>query len=388
MTRDSDAAFKSLGRPGQRRQDSFELTSDGPLIEGLLRRHLATAGTFASVDPPEVLARRAGVPEDKIIRLNANENPYGCSPAVARAIAATPLHVYPDPMQRRVRKALAEYTGLDAANIALGSGSGELIDLLFRIFVDPGDSIVECDPTFGMYRFCAGVAGGRVHTVPRDETFEIDVPAVRKTLDPTTKIVFINSPNNPTGNPASEGQVRALLETGRLVVVDEAYFEFCGQSFSGLVEEYENIVVLRTMSKWAGIAGLRVGYGLAHSTVVDQLLKVKVPYNLSTAAEVAVMASLDDADVLLEKVQAIIDERERMFSLLEGVPGLKPWPSRGNYILCQMADGRAQEVFESLARSGIFVRLPGSDRLSDSFRVSVGTPDQTDSFVAALRELV
>ena len=360
---------------------------DSSTITGLVRRHLSTAGTFASVDPPEVLARKAGVPQDKIIRLNANENPYGCSPAVARAIAAAPLHVYPDPMQRGARKAIAEYTGTDAANIVLGSGSGELIDLLFRIFIDPDDSIVECDPTFGMYRFCAGVAGGRVHSVPRDESFEIDVRAVRDAIEPATKIVFINSPNNPTGNPASDDQVRTLLETGRLVVVDEAYFEFCGESFSGLVEEYDNIVILRTMSKWAGIAGLRVGYALAHASVVHQLLRVKVPYNLSIAAEVAVTASLDDADALLERVQAIIDERERMFSLLRGVPGLKPWPSRGNFILCQMADGRAQEVFESLARRGIFVRLPGSDRLKDCFRVSVGTPDQTDAFVAALGEL-
>ena len=134
---------------------------DTPGIGGLLRRHLATAGTFASVDPPEVLARRAGVPEDKLIRLNANESPYGCSPAVAEALASASLNVYPDPMQRSVRKALADSTGIDASNIVLGSGSGELIDLLFRIFVDPDDSIIECDPTFGMYRFCAGVAGGR-----------------------------------------------------------------------------------------------------------------------------------------------------------------------------------------------------------------------------------
>ena len=291
-------------------------------------------------------------------------------------------------MQRAARNALADYTGIDAANIVLGSGSGELIDLLFRIFIDPDDSIVECDPTFGMYGFCAGVAGGRVLSVPRDERFEIDVRGVEDAIDSTTKIIFINSPNNPTGNPASDEQVRSLLETGRLVVVDEAYFEFCGDSFSGLIGEYENLVVLRTMSKWAGIAGLRVGYAFAHASVVDQVLKVKVPYNLSAAAEAAVVASLGDADALMERVQRIIDERERMFSLLESMPGLTPWRSRGNFILCQMADGRAQGVFEGLARRGIFVRLPGSERLNDCFRVSVGTPEQTEAFVAALSDLV
>ncbi len=359
-----------------------------PAVDRLIRPHLATAGRFASVDPPEVLARRAGAPEDRIIRLNANENPYGPSPAVPKAIASSRLHLYPDPMQRRVRKALSGYVGLDPANIVLGSGSGELIDLLFRLFVDPGDSVIECDPTFGMYRFCAGVAGGRVISVPRDERFEIDVRSVEDAVEPDTKMVFVNSPNNPTGNPASEEQVRALLDTGALIVVDEAYFEFHGRSLSALLEEHDNLVVLRTMSKWAGIAGLRVGYALTHPDIVDALLGVKIPYNLSTIAELAVVASLEDADALLARVKTIVDERERLFLLLGDVPGLTPWPSKGNFILCQVAHGRAHDIFEGLAKRGIFVRLPGSDRLKDCFRVSIGTPGQNQAFVDALRELV
>ena len=357
-------------------------------MEKLFRRHLLEARGFASVDPPEVLARRAGIPEDRIIRLNANENPYGCSPAVAHALATAPLHVYPDPMQRRVRKALAGYTGMQEANIVCGAGSGELIDLLFRIFIDPGDAIVLCDPTFGMYSFCAGVAGAPVKSVPRDGQFEIDVRAVEEAVDAETKIIFVNSPNNPTGNLVSDAQVRQLLETRRIVVVDEAYFEFLNESRKGLVEEYENLVVLRTMSKWAGLAGLRVGYALTSAQVVDQLIKVKIPYNLSTVAETAVLTSLEHADSLLENVRRIVDERERMFSLLRDIPSLTPWPSGGNFILCQMAGGRAQEVFEGLARRGIFVRLPGSERLKDCFRVSVGTPEQTEAFLAALRDQV
>ena len=358
-----------------------------PAVGRLIRPHLATADRFASVDPPEVLARRAGAPEDRIIRLNANENPYGPSPAVAKAIASSRLHLYPDPMQRRVRKALSGYVGLDPANIVLGSGSGELIDLLFRLFVDPGDSVIECDPTFGMYRFCAGVAGGRVISVPRDERFEIDVRSVEDAVEPDTKMVFVNSPNNPTGNPASEEQVRALLDTGALIVVDEAYFEFHGRSLSALLEEHDNLVVLRTMSKWAGIAGLRVGYALTHPDIVDALLGVKIPYNLSTIAELAVVASLEDADALLARVKTIVDERERLFLLLGDVPGLTPWPSKGNFILCQVDGGRARDIFEGLAERGIFVRLPGSERLKDCFRVSIGTPDQNEAFVAALRQI-
>ena len=339
------------------------------------------------MDPPEVLARRAGVSEDRIIRLNANENPYGPSPAVTRAIASSPLHLYPDPMQRRVRDALSDYVGLDPSNIVLGSGSGELIDLLFRVFVDPGDSVIECDPTFGMYRFCAGVAGAHLISIPRDDRFEIDVRSVVAAVEPTTKMIFVNSPNNPTGNPASEEQVRVLLDVGPLVVVDEAYFEFHGRTLSVLLAERDNLVVLRTMSKWAGIAGLRVGYTLAHPGVVDALLGVKIPYNLSTIAEIAAVASLEDADTLLERVRTIVHERERLFSLLENMPGLKPWPSKGNFILCQTDAGRARDIFEGLARLGIFVRLPGPGRLGDCFRVTIGTPDQSDAFVTALHEM-
>ena len=360
----------------------------GPAVGRLIRPHLADAGRFASVDPPEVLARRAGVSEDRIIRLNANENPYGPSPAVTEAVASGPLHLYPDPMQRRVRNALSGYVGLDPSSIVLGSGSGELIDLLFRVFVDPGDSVIECDPTFGMYRFCAGVAGARLISVPRDERFEIDVPSVLAAVEPNTKMIFVNSPNNPTGNPASEEQVRTLLDAGPLVVVDEAYFEFHSRSLSALLAGRDNLVVLRTMSKWAGIAGLRVGYALAHPDVVDALLGVKIPYNLSTVAETAVVASLQDADALLDRVSTIVDERERLFSLLENMPGLTPWPSKGNFILCRMDDGQALDIFEGLARHGIFVRLPGPGRLGDCFRVSIGTPAQNDAFIAALRRIV
>ena len=360
-------------------------TSD---IDRLIRTHLADLKTFASVDPPEVLAERAGIPVDQIIRLNANENPYGCSPRVAEALANLPLHVYPDPLQRRVRRALADYTGLDDTSIVAGAGSGELIGLLFQVFVDTGDAIIECDPTFGMYSFGARVADAEARSVPRDTNFEIDVAAVENAIDSKAKMIFINSPNNPTGNPASEEQVRPLLETGRIVVVDEAYYEFCNQTFAGLLSEYENLVVLRTTSKWAGIAGLRLGYALASPKVVNHVIDIKSPYNVSTAAEAALLASLEDADALLEKVQRIIDERDRMFSLLRGIADLKLWPSCGNYILCEFASGRALEVFEGLARRGIFVRRFGLERLEDCFRITVGTPEQTDAVIGALKELV
>ena len=356
-------------------------------VEKLIRSHLVDIQVYEPVDPPELLAERAGVPPSEIVKLNGNENPYGGSQKAVEAVAKAPLHIYPDPFQRRMRSALGDYTGLDPERIIAGAGSDELIDLLFRLFISPGDKIIDCDPTFAMYAFCARVAGGCIQMVPRDERFEIDVHAVKKAVDSKSKIIFLSSPNNPTGNLAAEAQVRELLETGLVVVVDEAYHEFCGRSVAHLVPEHENLVVLRTMSKWAGLAGLRVGYGLMSPRLVGHIMDIKPPYNVNVAAEAALLASLEDAPALLENVKAIAHERQRMFSLLEGLPGVRPWPSFGNFILCQLASGAASRVYEGLAMRGVFVRRFSSHRLRDCLRVSVGRPDQTDAFIAALREL-
>ena len=357
-------------------------------IDGLVNPHLAGMETFKPVDPPEVLAKRAGIPEDRIIRLNANENPYGASSRAAAAMARVKLHVYPDPQQRKIRRALAGFTGFEPEQLIAGAGSDELIDLMFRLFVLPGDTIIECVPTFGMYVFDARVAGVNTKSIDRDEIFEIDVEAVMNAIGPRVKIIFLNSPNNPTGNLASESQVRAILDSGLIVVVDEAYCEFAGQTVAGMVPEHENLVVLRTMSKWAGLAGLRIGYGIMSPKLVRYLLDIKQPYNVNVAAEEAVLASLEDADTLLQNVRLIVEERDRMYCLLESIDGVKPWPSRGNYVLCDFQPGRASELYEGLAAQGIFVRMFGHQRLRDSLRISVGTPEQTDAVIGALHELV
>ena len=357
-------------------------------VEKLIRPHLVDIKTYAPVDPPEALAEQAGIPEDRVIKLNANENPFGASPKAVDAVANVSLHVYPDPLQRRMRQALGEYCRIDPEYVIVGAGSDELIDLLFRLFMDRGDSILDCEPTFGMYSFSARVAGAEVGLVPRDELFEIDLDAVKDATGPRTKMIFISSPNNPTGNLASESQVRGLLAMGLIVVVDEAYYEFCGQTVAGLIPDHENLVVLRTMSKWAGLAGLRVGYGIMSPALVKHVIDIKSPYNVNVAAEAALLASIEDAPALLEKVALITEERERMHSLLQSMPGVTPWPSYGNFILCQFPPGRAQAIYEGLAKRGIFVRNFDSERLRDCFRMSVGTPDQTDALIEAMNELV
>ncbi len=357
-------------------------------IDRLVRPHLAEVRTYGSMDPPEVLARRAGIPTDRIVKLNGNENPYGPSPRAREAVAAVPLHVYPDPLQRSIRESLSEYTEIGPEHLIAGAGADELIDLVFRLFVSPGDRIVDCDPTFAMYAFLARVSDAEIAMVPRDDLFDVDAAAVKHAIDDKTKVIFITSPNNPTGNVTGEREVLELLETGRVVVVDEAYFEFCGRTVAGLVPNHDNLVVLRTLSKWAGIAGLRFGYGIMSSGIARRLMDIKQPYNVNVAAEAAASASLADAPALLANVGKIVAERERLFSALSAMPGVTPTPSHGNFVLCQVAPGTAGEVYEDLAGKGVFVRMFDSPRLADCFRVAVGAPSDSDAFLEALDGLV
>ena len=350
--------------------------------------HIRALEAYEGVDPMEVLAERAGIPPEKIIRLNGNENPYGPSPKVAKALGSFQnFNHYPDPGQRNLRRVLSGYMNVDPERIVAGNGSDELIDLLLRMYVGVGDNVIIPTPAFGMYSFSAGICGGEAIPVERDDNFEIDLESMKSAITAKSKIIFLTSPNNPTGNIIPEAQTRALLDTGLLVVMDEAYFEFCGETAIPLLSEYKNLVVLRTFSKWAGLAGLRIGVGAMDPDLAATMMAMKPPYNVNLAAEVALTTSLEDTPGLLERVKQIVAERDRMMRRLQQIPNLKPWPSRANFILCQVPEGRGKEIFESLCTRGIFLRYWGSGRLKDFIRTSIGLPHETDAVVEAFAEL-
>ena len=358
-------------------------------VMSLLQPHIRGLEMYQGVDPMEVLAQKAGIPPHKIIKLNGNENPYGPSPSVMEALGNYKLYnLYPDPEQRQLRNALAEYLGVEPEYIVAGNGSDEIIDLILRMFLGLGDATVDHTPTFGMYSVCTRICGGDVEVVPRGESFEIDLEATRLVLGSRTKVIFLASPNNPTGNVAPEWEVRQLLATGTLVVMDEAYYEFCGQTMIPLVHEYPNLIVLRTFSKWAGLAGLRIGLGVMNPDIARVMMGVKPPYNVNLAAEVALLASLEDREGLVKRVNAIVDERDRMFSLLKEVPGVRPCPSQANFVLCQLPSGRGKQVFEGLASKGIFLRYFSNPRLEDYVRISVGLPHETDAVIETLNSVL
>jgi histidinol-phosphate aminotransferase len=295
-------------------------------------------------------------------------------------------HIYPDPAQGKVREAVAEYVGAEPERIFLGVGSDEILSILAQILLSKGDRVVTAPPTFGMYEFLGHVRDAEVVNVPRREDFELDVPALERAAS-NAKMVFLASPNNPTGNPLPMEEVAALLQSDALVVVDEAYAEFSGESVAGLVAAHDNLVVIRTFSKWAGLAGLRIGYAIMAPQLVDLIWRIKVPYNLSVAAEQAVLVTLEDREYLMRNVQAIIDERERLSERLNSIPWLRPYPSAANFVLCDVAGVEARAVRDDLRREGIMIRYFDSPMLRNCVRISVGTPADTDRLMAALERV-
>ncbi len=358
-------------------------------IKKLIRSELVTMKSYTPIEPTEVLSRRAELPADKIVKLDGNENPYGCSPKVYQTLATySYYHNYPDPEQRELRRALEKYSGLGSQHIVCGMGSDDLIDLILRLFLKPGDAVINCPPTFGMYSFSTDVCGGRLVDVFRTEGFALDTAGIKKALTKRTKVIFVASPNNPTGNTATEKEIMELVDTGKVVVLDEAYFEFSSSvTAADLVPSYPNLIVLRTFSKWAGLAGLRIGYGFFPVDIADYLMKIKQPYNANAAAQAAVLASLADIEYLRANVAKIVKERERLVGKLKSLGWLKPYPSQANFVLCSLPKGQTPKIWQQLRKKGIFVRYFEALGLRDCLRISVGRPEDTDALVDALKTL-
>lgn len=363
-----------------------------------LPSHIETLPAYTPIEPFEVLSARYGRKPEEIIKLDANENPYGISPRVRRALAEMEYaHVYPDPESRLLRESLAKFTGLPSENLLAGSGADELIDLLLRVLLRPGEAVIDCPPTFGMYSFDTLLNAGTLVELPRRPDFSLDLPAIQKAVkENPVRVIFLASPNNPDGSLIPPGEIAALLELPLLVVIDEAYIEFSdetnqigrGSSLISEVTRRDNLVVLRTFSKWAALAGLRIGYGAFPSWLMPALWKSKQPYNVNVAASVAAMAAIDDEDFIRTQVVALRSERERLWQGLAAIPWLRPYPTRANFILCKVVGRDAAELKAQLAQEyGILIRHFNKPGLSDHIRVSVGKPEHTDAILKALGKI-
>jgi histidinol-phosphate aminotransferase len=358
----------------------------GSDIMRLIRPEILALPGYEAIEPVELLAERLGIAPEEIAKLDGNENPYGPSPRAVQALAGySDYNIYPDPDQRRLRAALSRHLGVSAECIVAGSGSDELIQLLTSIFLRPGETAIDLVPTFGMYSFETGIAGGNSVAVKRRPDFTVDVGAVADVIDERTRLIFATSPNNPSGNLLRRDELDGLLELGLPVVVDEAYIEFSGaESFVTLVPGRQNLIVMRTFSKWGGLAGLRVGYAVMSPALAEVLFRVKQPYNINSAAEVGALAALNDAEELNRRAALLIAERGRLFEVLRQIPYLEPIPSCANFILSNVLKGEARQIRDRLREHGVFTRYFDRPLLQNCLRISVGLPHQTEQVRTAL----
>lgn len=341
--------------------------------------------------PVEEVKRELGLSE--VIKLASNENPYGCSPKAKEAIVAElgSLSVYPDGSAADLTAALASHLGVDKKEIIFGCGSDEVIALITRAFLLPGDETVMADQTFSVYKTNADIEGATSIEVPLVDG-KHDLDAMLAAVNDKTKIVWVCNPNNPTGTIVSEEELVRFLDAVPphvMVVLDEAYNEFVTdasypQSVK-LMERYKNLVILRTFSKIYGLAALRIGYGIAQVEVINLVNRVREPFNTGRLSQAAAAAALQD--------QAFVKECRRLNA--EGISylqkefdrlGLNYFPAHGNFILVDVRTS-GKEVFQHLLQKGIIVR-PGFKHYPDYIRVSVGTPEQNQAFIGVFEQVL
>jgi histidinol-phosphate aminotransferase len=356
-----------------------------------VRQHIHTMPKYHPVLPLEILAGLLNRSPDTVLKLDANENPYGPLDVVLEELKNLPdLHIYPDPSSNKLCKALSDYHELPLGNIVPGAGADELIDLTMRLFLEPGDAIVNCPPTFGMYSFDALLNGATVLSVRRNKDFSLDIAKIEDVIrTDKPKLIYISSPNNPDGSVPPLTTMRRLLDLPIIVVVDEAYVDFA-PSGTSMIEEVvtrENLIVLRTFSKWAGLAGLRVGYGVFPDWMIPFLWKIKQPYNVSVAASAAAVVSIQHVDALRSRVKMIVQERERLYAGLSKINWLEPYPSQANFILIRVLHRSAIDVQNLLLESGIIVRHFDKPGLDDHIRVTVGKPEENETLLDKLVEV-
>jgi histidinol-phosphate aminotransferase len=364
--------------------------------EMLLRPHIRELAPYVPILPFEALSRKLGRAPETLLKLDANENPYGPLPAVLEALHTYPYyHIYPDPQQTELREALAHALGVPTTNILPTHGADEMIDLLCRLFAGPDERVINCPPTFGMYEFDAALQGAQVIDVPRTPDFSVDVDAIERCAcygeesgEIPPKLLFLTSPNNPSGNLLPDDDLRHLLALPTMVVLDEAYIEFADfPSRASWVLEHNNLVVLRTFSKAAGIAGLRLGYAISPAWLMPHLMTFKQPYNVNVAATVAGLATLRHPNAVAAVVDRLKATRARLFAALAELPWLEPWPSHANFILANVVDRDAHDVKQALEARGVLVRHYNKPGLRNCIRISVGTDESIPRLLRELRAL-
>jgi len=322
---------------------------------------------------------------DSGLLLDANENSCG-----APFQKAEGLHRYPSPCQKELKSKIADWRGVDKKNVFTGTGSDEAIDLLIRIFCMPGrDRIITTPPTYGMYRVSANIHDIAVDEVLMNKNFEPETDRILETVTENTRLLFLCSPNNPTGNTIPESIILNLLDSfPGLIVIDEAYIDFSdSRSWCSSVVKHHNLVVLQTMSKSFGLAGIRLGMAFAPGEVISYMNKVKAPYNVNTLTEKYAIEAFNHLDTIESNIKSLKKEKNRLKNALSEIDSIRHiYPSQANFLLVRI--DRAKSVYKKLAKEGVIVRYRGNEPLCENcLRITVGIPEENDMLIQTLRKV-
>jgi histidinol-phosphate aminotransferase len=354
-------------------------------LDSLIRDNIKTMAAYSSA--------RHEFSGNASVFLDANENSFGSPLDLSGLSGKGPgmkLNRYPDPLQTEVKENISKIKGVPSQNIFLGNGSDEAIDLLYRIFCEPGrDNVIIFPPTYGMYEVCAEMNNVKVKKINLTNHFQLDLEGIETAIDPFTKLIFICSPNNPTGNSIDRSDIEIVLNNfDGIVVIDEAYINYARQkTFIAELTEYPNLVVLQTLSKAWGLAGLRLGMAFASTPIIELMNKVKYPYNINTATQMLALEALQNIDWVNEHIATTVKEREELKSQLLQIPGTENvFPSDANFLLVKIKNARG--IYEELSEKGIIVRDRSKVVLcNDCLRITIGTSEENKQLMQELKNI-
>jgi histidinol-phosphate aminotransferase len=332
-------------------------------------------------------------PDEKIVKMNLNENFGIPSESVKKllidACQKIDVREYPPPRGCMATKAISKFLGLSDSEVSVANGADEIMDLLMKVFIRRGSKIIVVEPTFPMYSFFAELYGGKKVTTMLNKDFSLDINSILKKADKETRLLFVCSPNNPTGNQFRESDIKKLTEEFKgIVVVDEAYVDFARCSIIDLVKEYDNLVILRSFSKAFGLAGLRLGYLVSSKHVVKYVKRVIGPFNVNSVTQQAIVLALENWSYFKEQIDLVVSEREWLTKNLQQTDGVHPYPSNANFILFKVTKDKLDSatLTNRMEKRNVLVKDRGHLPLLDNcIRVTVGNREMNESFISALK---
>lgn len=354
-------------------------------VTQLFRKDLSDFKPYATGLSMMQISKEIRLSLQKIIKLDSGENPYLENMQSKEVLKTVPLYMYPDPLSTNLREALAKYTIEDFNMIACFNGSDEALDFIIRLFVSSKDEVITVPPTFPMYEFYTKLAGGKVKKVIRNLDLSINVSNILKSITSKTKMIFIDTPGNPTGNLTKISNIEKLLKTGVIVVSDEAYFEFCQETSQSLLKKYPNLIIVRTLSKWAGLAGLRIGYILSSPQIIEKLMAIKSPYNVTSLSQVMAIEVLKKSQKFLNGLKEMITIRDKFVLELARFPKLKVFPTQGAYIVVQPKEN-VKQLQSFLKSKGVFVRYVNQPLIENSLRINICRQKEMDAVLKVFKE--